>query len=106
MERADAGEWLERKLAQRADDAVTVVYHSIFYQYPPSETRQRIADAIAASGKAKAAPLVWLRLEPEAVLGGPRDSVRILIDTITWPGAERRILAETDGHVRFVQSLL
>jgi hypothetical protein len=82
-----------------------VVYHSIFYQYPPRETRARIAEVIAAAA-AKPAPLVWLRLEPEAVLGGPRDSLRIFIDTVTWPGGERRILAETDGHVRFVQSLV
>ncbi len=106
VERADAADWLEQRLATRADDAVTVVYHSIFYQYPPRETRERIADVIAAAGAAKAAPLVWLRLEPEAVLGGPRESVRIFVDTVTWPDGERRILAETDGHVRFVQPLL
>lgn len=105
IERADAAEWLARKLAARATDVTTVVYHSIFYQYPPRETRERIAEVIAAAGEAGPAPLVWLRLEPEAVLGGPRDSLRILIDTITWPGAERRTLALTDGHLRFVEML-
>ena len=103
VERADAADWLERKLAARAIDAVTVVYHSIFLQYPPRETQARIAALITAAGEAGPAPLVWLRLEPEAILGGTRDSMRILIDTITWPGAERRVLAETDGHVRFVE---
>lgn len=106
VERADAAEWLERKLAARATDAVTVVYHSIFLQYPPRETQARIAALIAAAGKAGPAPLVWLRLEPEAILGGPRDSLRIFIDTVTWNGSgaegERRLLAETDGHVRSV----
>ena len=43
-------------------------------------------DGDPARGRAAAAPLAWLRLEPEAVLGGPRDSVRFLIDLITWPG--------------------
>lgn len=105
IERADAAEWLEKRLGSRARDAVTVVYHSIFYQYPPRETRQRIAEVIAAAGEANAAPLVWLRFEPEPVLGGPRESVRVLVDTITWPGAERRILASTDGHARFVEML-
>jgi hypothetical protein len=28
--------------------------------------------------------------------------VRFLVDVIVWPGARRRILAVTDGHVRFV----
>ena len=77
----------------------------MFYQYPPTETRRRIADAIAQAGERSAAPLAWLRLEPEAVLGGPRDSDRFVVDLVTWPGAERRTLAATDGHGRFVQSL-
>lgn len=103
VERADAGEWLERRLAVRADDAVTVVYHSIFFQYPPQATRDRIAEAIGKAGAERAAPLVWLRFEPEAVLGGPRDSLQVLVDTVAWPGGERRTLALSDGHARFVE---
>lgn len=102
VERADAAAWLEARLPARAPDALTVVYHSVFYQYPPPATRRRIADAIARAGADGSAPLAWLRLEPEAALGGPRESVRFLIDLVTWPGAERRTLAVTDGHVRFV----
>jgi hypothetical protein len=105
VERADAGAWLEERLVRRSPDALTVVYHSVFFQYPPRETRQRIAQAIERAGAANAAPLAWLRLEPEVVLGGPRDSVRFLIDVVTWPGAERRTLATTDGHVRFIAAM-
>ncbi len=102
VERADAATWLEERLARRAPDALTVVYHSVFYQYPPRDVRERIRDVIATAGTASAAPLAWLRLEPEAALDGPRDSVRFLIDVVTWPGGERRTLATTDGHVRFI----
>lgn len=105
VDRADAADWLEAKLAARADDAVTVVYHSVFFQYPPPATRARIASVIEAAGEARPAPLVWLRLEPEAVLGGPRDSTRFVIDTVTWPGATHTVLAATDGHVRSVTML-
>ena len=107
VERADAAEWLERKLPQRARDAATVVYHSIFLQYPPRETREAIAAAIAAAGAGatESAPLAWLRLEPEAILGGPLDSARMLLDLSVWPGGGRRILATTDGHVRRVDSM-
>ena len=105
VERADAAEWLEARLPRRAPDALTVVYHSVFYQYPPRETRQRIAEAIARAGESSPAPLAWLRLEPEAVLDGPRDSVRFLVDLVTWPGGERRTLAATDGHGNFVEAL-
>jgi hypothetical protein len=105
VERADAAEWLEARLPQRSPDALTIVYHSVFYQYPRTETRQRIARAIERAGEEGAAPLAWLRLEPEAVLGGPRDSVRFLVDVVTWPGGERRTLATTDGHGNFVNAL-
>ena len=107
VERADAAEWLAEKLPQRARDAATVVYHSIFLQYPPRETREAIAAVIESAGAraTPAAPLAWLRLEPEAVLGGPLDSVRMLLDLVVWPGGERRVLAATDGHVRSVEML-
>ncbi len=104
VERADAGAWLEERLARRSANALTVVYHSVFYQYPPRATRERIAAALDEAGRASSTPLAWLRLEPEAVLGGPRDSIRFLVDLVTWPGAERRTLAVTDGHVRFVEA--
>jgi hypothetical protein len=105
VERADAAEWLEAHLPRRSPDALTVVYHSVFYQYPRRETRQRIASAIEQAGESSPAPLAWLRLEPEAVLGGPRDSERFLIDLVTWPGRERRTLGITDGHGNFVNML-
>lgn len=106
VERADAAEWLKRKLAERAQDAATIVYHSIFLQYPPRETRSAIVDAIRKAGEAATpdAPLAWVRLEPEALTDGVRDSVRMVVDLTTWPGGERRVLAHTDGHVRAVHA--
>ena len=82
-------------------------YHSVFLQYPPREVRARIVAAIRAAGEkaTNATPVAWLRLEPEAVFG-PRDSTRFLLDVVTWPGGDRVCLAETDGHVRFVNSAL
>jgi hypothetical protein len=104
VERADAAVWLEERLPARATDALTIVYHSVFLQYPTRETRARIEAAIRNAGERGAAPLAWLRLEPEVVLGGPRESVRFLLDVITWPGGERQTLGVTDGHARFVEA--
>ena len=67
--------------------------------------RDRGRDRVGGRRATPAAPLAWLRLEPEAVLGGPLDSVRMLLDLTIWPGGERRILAATDGHVRSVEML-
>jgi hypothetical protein len=106
VERADAAEWLAQRLQQRPNDAATLIYHSVFFQYPTRATRAAITANIEAAG-ARArpeAPLGWLRLEPEALLTGQTDSLRFLVELITWPGAERRVLAITDGHVRAVEA--
>ena len=102
VERADAAEWLREKLAVRADDAATIVYHSVFLQYPPREAREAIVAAMHDAGAhaTAKAPLAWVRLEPEAVTDAVANSARFVIDLITWPGGERRILGYTDGHVR------
>jgi hypothetical protein len=107
VERADAAAWLTDKLARRADDAATIVYHSVFLQYPPREAREAIVDAIKANGEraTERAPLAWVRLEPEALTDNVRDSPRMVIDITTWPGADRRIIGYTDGHVRAVYAV-
>jgi hypothetical protein len=104
VERAEAATWIAERLAARAKDAATIVYHSVFLQYPPREVRAAIVEAIEREGSQAdlTAPLVWVRAEPEALFGGPRESPRMVIDFIAWPGGERRIMGYTDGHVRAV----
>lgn len=104
VERASADEWIARKLASRARDAATIVYHSVFLQYPPREARAAIIAAIREAGERASAdaPLAWVRLEPEAVTDNVANGLRFVIDLTTWPGGERRILGYTDGHVRAV----
>jgi hypothetical protein len=107
VERADAAEWLARKLAARAGDAATIVYHSVFLQYPPRAARAAMIAAMREEG-ARAnpqAPLAWVRLEPEAVVDDVQSGLRFVIDLTTWPGGERRVLGYTDGHVRAVYAL-
>jgi hypothetical protein len=104
VDRADAAEWLTHKLGHRAQDAATIVYHSVFLQYPPREARAAIVNAIKAAGAAAtaAAPLAWVRLEPEAVTDGVHNNLRFVIDLTVWPGGVRRVLGYTDGHVRAI----
>lgn len=104
VDRASADEWLAQKLAARADDAATIVYHSVFLQYPPKPVRQALIETIETEGAraGERAPLAWVRLEPEAVTDGVENSFRFVIDVTTWPGGQRRILGYTDGHVRAV----
>lgn len=104
VDRANAADWLTHKLASRAQDAATIVYHSVFLQYPPREAREAIVDAIRSAGKRATAqaPLAWARLEPEGVTDGVANGLRFVIDLTAWPGGERRILGYTDGHVRAI----
>lgn len=72
------------------------MFHSVFFQDPPRQTRARIIKAaLQRAGASSDAPLDWLRPEPEVVLGGPPDSVRFLVDLVTWRGAERPTLASS-----------
>ena len=107
VERADAAQWLVEKLRDRASDAATIIYHSVFLFYPPRETREAIIAAIEAAGASATsqAPLAWVRLEPETLLDGVKDSPRFVADIISWPGGARRILGYTDGHVRAVDAV-
>ena len=107
VERADAAPWLAARLAARPKDAATIVYHSIFLQYPPREARAASVEAIRAAGAdaMPQAPLAWVRLEPEQLTDGVRDSPRMVVDIHVWPGGERRVLAYTDGHVRSVTAV-
>jgi hypothetical protein len=98
IERADAADWLEAQLARPRPGRVTVVLHSIVWQYLRAEAQARITKAIMRRGAAAAveAPLAWLRLEPEP--GAARPGLRLT----SWPGARERLLGLGDYHGRRV----
>jgi hypothetical protein len=97
VEAADAGEWLERRLADPAPGLVTVVVHSIVWQYVAAESRDRMRTALAAAGgqATPEAPLSWLRLEP----AGATADLRLT----WWPGGGEEVLGLAGFHGRPVQ---
>ena len=111
VDKADAADWLKSKLAARPVEGPTVIYHSVFLQYPPAETRYALTAAIEEAG-AQATwerPLAWLCYEPAAFFQGP-DQVGINPnDFIThlrvWPEGEAHTLLQSDGHVTRVQAM-
>lgn len=106
VEKADAAEWVGRHLDGPLPEGTTVVYHSVFYQYPPREVRSAIADNIEAAGRRAThkRQLAWVRFEPDPIVGGPRDSTRYVLNIIRWDGVERtqQTLADVDPHGRTV----
>ena len=100
VERAGAGEWLERRLGDPPPDGVaTVVFHSIVWQYLDEDERERIRTAIARAGDAATAdaPFAWVRMEP--------DGADARVDVTTWPGGDHRLFARSGFHGRPVRWL-
>ncbi len=95
-----AGVYLEalpQVLAERAPDALTVVFHSASTAYLSPEGRARLADEIAAAGEE--GPLAWLSYEHAGDdVGGEIGFETFALDLRVWPGGERRRLARLDGH--------
>jgi len=100
VERARAGDWLPAQLAEPAPGRLTVVYHSVVWQYLAPEERDEVEAAIVAAGERATAdaPLAWVRSEPENILRAMR--VRLTL----WPGTQRghepleRLVAKAGAH--------
>jgi len=99
VDRADAADWIETKLALAAEPGMArVVMHSVAFHYFPESTKRRVAAHIEAAG-ARATldgPLAWLRYEEQP--GDGRFSLRLRL----WPG-EEQLLAWTHPHGRSVE---
>jgi hypothetical protein len=97
-EPADAGPWLAARLPRpQASGTARMLIHTITWQYLPEDTRAEIRAAMAAAAAraTDAAPLVWLRMEPDGALADA--SIRLTI----WPGGEGRELGRGDFHGRW-----
>ena len=99
IDRAPAGEWLERQLSEPRPGRATVVFNSLVLQYLDEAERVRVRAAIeeAGTGATAQAPLAWLRMEP----GGDLADVRLRV----WPGGEDALVARAGYHGRPVHWL-
>ena len=94
VEQGDAAAFLERELDSPRPDTATVVYHSVFLQYPADEIRSRIVAVIdaAVSRATVDAPVFHLSMEPDAA----RFEIRLngeLLGTSMAHGTDVRWLA-------------
>lgn len=98
VEEADAVDWAERMAAPQAG-AVTVLYHSIFWQYMPAESQAALTAVIATHGAnaTAQAPFAWLRLEPDM-----DKLMNIQVRLTLWPGGQERVLAQSHPHAAWV----
>lgn len=97
---ADAADWVEAHIPTRPAGAVSVLMHSIMWQYLPAKSQARIEALLTREGAADPnRPLAWLRLED---FGVPKAAVLRL--TLWTPAGERTAdLAEVDYHGRWIR---
>ena len=100
VETADAAEWPARVATPQAG-AVSVLYHSVFWQYMPPESQAKLTQIIKDLGAQATAqaPFAWLRMEPQAGHLGPIMDVTLTM----WPGGQEQVLAETHPHGAWVK---
>ncbi|MCP5432538.1 MAG: DUF2332 domain-containing protein [Alphaproteobacteria bacterium] len=99
VEKIDAGKFLARELARPRDGQLTVVAHSVVYQYLSPETREAFRRALESAGARADArsPLGWLRLEPNP------ETFDFEVRLTLWPGGVDRRLAVAHPHGAWVR---
>ncbi len=92
IEKAEGVDWLRRCLADPVPGVLTVVMHSITFQYLSPRARAEFLAVIDDAGARATlqAPLAWLRTEP----GGPQAETRLN----EYPHGAPRLLATSSYH--------
>ena len=94
VEQADAARWVGDAVDLR-EGAVTILFHTIFWQYVPEPTQRKLLSQIDQIGDqaTDSAPFVWLRMEPKA-----GDMSIIELRCRAWPLGDDRLLAHVHPH--------
>lgn len=103
LERGDAADWIEARLAEPQPAGITrVLMHSVVWQYLPPATQTRIREAMDAAGARATAErrLGWVMMEPN------RDLHRHEVRVRGWPGEQpMELVALTHAHGAWVEGL-
>ena len=102
LERADAADWIEARLAEPQATGVTrVLIHSVVWQYLPETVAERVTTAMIAAGDRATAdrPLGWVTMEPDRVRGHQSIRVRSWPDRPDWTD-----LATAHAHAAWIDT--
>ncbi|WP_426239571.1 DUF2332 domain-containing protein [Pararhizobium sp. DWP1-1-3] len=99
VDRADAVDWLEKRLQEVHEDQVHVVYHTIAWQYLPAHSKAEGEALIAAAGEraTESAPLARLQMEAD----DQKHSAALTLQV--WPSGEKHLIGRADFHGRWVE---
>ena len=99
VDRGEAADWLESRLAAPPEGRCHLVCHTIAHQYFPAASQNRIAAAMAKAGSraTPAAPLAWLAMEADATPGSAAVTLRL------WPGNRQVALGRAGFHGQWLE---
>lgn len=98
IEQADAADWASLRLTERRNNVVTVLFHSIVWQYIDEKNQKRLEQTIeeAAQHADRKTPFAWLRMEPATAKAAA-------LHLTLWPKGETFHLADVDYHGSWVR---
>lgn len=99
VDRGDAIDWLETRLAAPRAGHLHLIYHTVAWQYFPPDSQSRGTALIEQAGRSASAeaPLAWLAMENDGGEDGAALTLRL------WPGDLRLTLGRADFHGRWVR---
>ncbi len=99
VDKADAIDWLEQRLHAAPDGQIHLIYHTVAWQYFPSEAQARGTRLIEAAGAraTETQPLAWLAMENDGDKTGAAVTLRL------WPGDRHISLGRADFHGRWIR---
>jgi hypothetical protein len=97
VEALPASDFLARELAEPVPGVLTVVWHSVVWQYLTPTERRSVEGVLAEAGAraTRRAPLARLSLESER---GTGDHHRFLVRLTCWPGGVEELVGTAQGH--------
>ncbi len=96
VDQGDAADWLETQLEQAGPDHLTLVYHTIAWQYFPAETQARCRAAISAAGCR--GPMAHLAMEADG-----QSENGAALSLMLAPEGREIALGRADFHGRWVR---
>lgn len=94
IDRADAADWLETRLATPRPGALHLIFHTVAWQYFPPATQARALAAMQSAGATT--PVARLSMEADGTTPGAALTLTL------WPGGETIPLGRADFHGRWI----
>jgi len=94
IDRADAADWLETRLANSTPSTLHLIFHTVAWQYFPPATQARALAAMKAAGDHS--PIARLSMEADGQSPGAALTLTL------WPGGDTIPLGRADFHGRWV----